>query len=400
MPSAETKDLSTPSRYARLAYLDGLRGWAAFAVFFGHLIKRFGFQYDDLPKEGLVGKLLYKTPFDFLINGSYSVRIFFIISGFSLSYYYFVNHSREKLMEMAFLRIFRLGVPMVCSAVIIDGCLRMGWYHTRIIEPDFWSAVVGTVTEYLLGIKQGYSSYNSVFWTMTYEYYASMAIFFMLMLAGNLSFRKRALIYLVLGGVLRDSIYLGFLFGVLLCDLTVSFEIQEKLKRKISCQAFCRIEFVVFLLYLSIFTVLKQFPRFWSILAYLIGENLLEYIMLSFLVVMATLNGKYSRFLSNALSGMLGKLSLSLYFVHLPVIYTFSMWLHGSIAPWFEDPIMAAMITIGVTIPVAFFFSYLFWALIEARLVRSVLSSLRQGFGWLSDRFRPYALFATKRTLS
>ncbi|MBF0272938.1 MAG: acyltransferase [Magnetococcales bacterium] len=400
MSSDKTKELPTPSRYARLAYLDGLRGWAALAVFLGHLIRRFGFQYNELPENGLVGKLLYKTPFDLLINGSYSVRIFFIISGFSLSYYYFVNHSREKLMEMAFLRIFRLGVPMVCSAVIIDGCLRMGWYHTRVIEPDFWSAVVGTVTEYLLGIKQGYSSYNAVFWTMTYEYYASMAIFFMLMLAGNFFFWKRALIYLVLGVLLRDSIYLGFLLGVFLCDLTVNFEIQEKLKKRVSCLVFHRIEFVVFLSYLSIFTVLKQFPRLWSVLAYLIGENLFEYIMLFFLVVMATLNGKYSRFLSNSVSGMLGKLSLSLYFVHMPVIYTFSMWLHGSIAPWFEDPVMAAMTTIGVTLPVTFFLSYLFWAIIEARLVRSVLSSLRQWFGWLSDSFRPYALFGMNRILS
>src|SRR5579872_2746351 len=90
----------------RLKNLDGLRGWAALTVVFGHLTRKIGpFKY-----------LLF-TP---LTDTRLAVGIFFIISGFVLSYR-FIGYRIEfiTLAKIFVARYIRLVIPIVVVTLLV-----------------------------------------------------------------------------------------------------------------------------------------------------------------------------------------------------------------------------------------------------------------------------------------
>ncbi|MEC0370708.1 acyltransferase family protein [Paenibacillus chibensis] len=218
----------------KIAYLDGLRGLAACVVVVSHFCQVFAPSVFEgkpeiahFPFEGLAAR----TPLNLMFNGNFSVCVFFVLSGYVLSWRYFLTKDKMHIYASALRRFFRLALPASLSVCLAFAVMRLGLGFYEDIRQMTWSSmpdpftasprVLDMIREALLHTFFTYgSAYNPVLWTMTYELLGSFLIFGFLLTLGR--FRLRIIGYAVLAVLLADSYYLGFVLGMALSDLTYS----------------------------------------------------------------------------------------------------------------------------------------------------------------------------------
>lgn len=137
-------ELAKPGRLHPTGYLDGMRGLAALFVFFYHLSYS---SHNVLIAYGADGANyeFLKLPFvRWFYTGPAMVAIFFVVSGYALSYKP-VKLMRSKswkellhtLSSSVFRRAIRLYIPCVVSTLLIVFLVRIGAYElTREIATD------------------------------------------------------------------------------------------------------------------------------------------------------------------------------------------------------------------------------------------------------------------------
>ena len=240
----------------KLACFEAIRGLAAFSVLVGHFL--LGFWPSVVFLEGLgwrevpaVLRFLARFPGKFLWNGPLAVSIFFVLSGFVLSLAYFQKGSAPALGSAATRRYPRLMIPVAASVLLAFALLQTGVMFTQDAvqhmnevyglppQTDFnggngftnkWLAVYynflpdfrTALSEGTWGAFSGVVTYNPVLWTMTIELTGSFLVYCFLALFGSL--RNRWLLYGLCGGMLlwTERIFLlDFLLGMALCDLWV-----------------------------------------------------------------------------------------------------------------------------------------------------------------------------------
>lgn len=240
-------------RKQRLIFLESVRGVAAFVVVMYHTsIAFWQFLLDprapQLAHVRLIFRLLAHSPLMVFFNGPFAVVVFFVLSGFVLSYSYFRTPRTEPLTAAALRRYFRLMVPVLVSVLVSYELLSHHLNHNMRaaqLSGSLWLPVWGNFTPHLWSndangaIRQGLygsffnleTSYNNVLWTMNIELPGSLLVFAFLALFGVV--RNRWLLYAVCGCVLAwalDRLYLfDFLMGVVLCDAYVRFEVRQRL---------------------------------------------------------------------------------------------------------------------------------------------------------------------------
>jgi peptidoglycan/LPS O-acetylase OafA/YrhL len=101
--------LSSTSINDRATYLDGIRGWAAFAVLVYHA---------SWNMFGGVLPALQATWLGLLNDGQMAVSIFFVLSGFVLSIGYFRKGGLDPILKLAVQRYPRLTIPIAMAALI------------------------------------------------------------------------------------------------------------------------------------------------------------------------------------------------------------------------------------------------------------------------------------------
>lgn len=125
-----------PSKLYPTAYLDGMRGLAALSVFICH----YSYQAFVIAQGWGCGEANYnllKLPFLRLFyQGPPAVCVFFIISGYALSYKPLKLLRGQQVVEfsnnmssLVFRRGIRLYLPTVISTLMIIGLLRIGVYE-------------------------------------------------------------------------------------------------------------------------------------------------------------------------------------------------------------------------------------------------------------------------------
>jgi len=70
----------------------------------------------------------YKSPLWFLVNGDFSVSIFFVLSGYVLTRDIYRNNDRRTVVRRAVGRLFRLGIPAGASIVLVFFLLKGNLY--------------------------------------------------------------------------------------------------------------------------------------------------------------------------------------------------------------------------------------------------------------------------------
>lgn len=243
-------------RLSPTAYLDGMRGLAAFIVFFCHYFYTSlriaeGWGSNDSNYE------IWKLPFLRLVYaGPPMVAIFFIISGYALSLKPVKLARAQKwtdftttMSSFVFRRAIRLFLPTAISTLMIVALLRLGayeWnrdfsqdptYHTNVQETapprletlseqlwDWQKAMFGFIHVWGWERYGGSTYYDVHLWTIPIEFRASMILF--LTMVGLA--RVRTAVRLTVLALLMTFTYksdrwemLLFFFGMLFAELDV-----------------------------------------------------------------------------------------------------------------------------------------------------------------------------------
>lgn len=348
----------------RLMALEGLRGIAAVAVVLSHLVVAFYPIILDGLMEGRAQHTpfednLYGNPVTVVSHGLFAVAIFFVLSGFVLSIGYFRENNLEVIKKLAAKRYFRLAIPATVSVAGVWLLVSLGLYNIEAagnISTSGWSvwsitpSLPDALYQGLVGsFFEGAHSYNTVLWTMLYEFVGSFMVFALLFVFGGV--KRRWLVYVGLSLCILNTWYFPFILGVMLADIYANKQQLFEDKRLLG----------IVLLAVGVF--LGGYPK--GVTAGTLYESLPGYqsIYLSFgalLVLIAILLlPKLLRVLEKA--SILGRYTFSLYLVHIPIIFS----LTAGLFVWFVNDLhvsynLAVLYAVIGSLPVLIAASWLF----------------------------------------
>lgn len=333
--SMETKPLGQH----RLNFLQGLRGVAACIVVIHHFCcgfyprMIFATGSTHMPYEAL----FWQTPLGIFISGPAPVALFFILSGFVLSLPYLGNSAKnnDQLLTAIVKRPFRL-LGLVYLTMLAAFLMHKANLFTSLQASDATGSdwlrnqfngnvsVFRFMKDLLVSPFESSKDYNQPLWTISIEMIGSYLTYLVVLLLRHSKLRYPA--YFLIGLQLSNSLYCGFLIGIIFADLT-------KLLPAV-WNRFDRFWISIPLLGLGCYIAAYPpfvdqaalaeswysfFPRFTFIERYaLIGATLL------FLAVSSSI--LLQRMFSTALLTYLGRISFALYAVHLLLLRSFSCW--------------------------------------------------------------------------
>ncbi|KAH6678790.1 acyltransferase family-domain-containing protein [Plectosphaerella plurivora] len=250
-----------PQRQGPTAYLDGLRGVAALVVYFNHggypWFYRLKFGYGATEEDTLFLQLPIVRA---MHSGRASIAIFFVISGFVLSYKALIQMHQGKrhlvlntLAGTTFRRPFRLFMPIAASTAVTALFVNLGLYYNFIpYKPSKTLPQIttrkppgsGTIFEqyrhwFLItvefvdsarrlgttGFKSNHAtSYNPALWTIPHEFRGSLFVLLLLLMFAcarrwvNAVISTGLTIYLAFHG---ESTLFLFSTGMLLAELSI-----------------------------------------------------------------------------------------------------------------------------------------------------------------------------------
>lgn len=207
-----------PPKLHAIAALDGLRGWACLLVFNFHFL--FTYTWKVAEGWGFAGGNfgIHQLPFfHMLISGHIMVAIFFVISGYVLSYKP-LKTIRSRSFEEAFTvlasstfrRALRLYIPSITGLACVFVAVRLGLYnyswgvikegHTivgtneqhppiyRSTIRQFWD-LYHTITILMNPFDWGlfYNNYNPHLWTIPVEFRCSIVLFITILATSRLT---------------------------------------------------------------------------------------------------------------------------------------------------------------------------------------------------------------------
>jgi len=315
----------------KLIFLESIRGVAAFVVVVHHLVLTF-FPNVYSAQDG-VSKFV-RPILKLFVNGSLSVRVFFVLSGFVLSLSFFRTQSPKVLPSAALRRYFRLVVPVFIATMLGWVFLQAGFYWNveaakmmafPPIDGKHWLGDFGSFGEmnFWEALNQGLFGVffncdrllNSALWTMPIELAGSFLVFSVLSLFGGVS--QRGVIYVLLAFVFEDY-FVDFICGIAMCDL---YTRREKLSQPLNAPLWVSFSMVGVGLFLG-----GGLPG-WLTSHAGISLKLAWHPIAATMIVGGTLMSKtLRRVLELGVFAFLGKISFSIYVIHMPIILSFGCW--------------------------------------------------------------------------
>ena len=354
----------------RLHALDGLRGLAAVVVVLHHLsllspaVSNF-YLHPELPPApvGSLGWLLTATPIHLFVAGPEAVIVFFVISGVALV----LPVLRDPAFDwVAYYpqRVLRLLVP-VAASVLLAALWVVLTPQNPASAPTEWAAGASrsdlTLSPVISAVDVlfGDTSINNPLWSLRWELVFSLALPLMVVIGLATVGRLRGvatlaacLAVVLLGGVLglQSLVYLpvfvlGVLFAVRLEQTRQSIEMLPRARTLVIGAAVLLGSLALLIAHVIARAELPGLPHLEQGARALIPLGALG------LVICAVLWPPAAALLSSRLFRWLGRVSFSLYLVHVPIIIAVSALVgRGSV-------VLGAAISLVVAVGVAELFS-------------------------------------------
>jgi peptidoglycan/LPS O-acetylase OafA/YrhL len=351
----------------RFRSLDGLRGVAALIVVFHHCLLALpaAANLTAIPAVGTPIWWLEFTPLKLLTAGNEAVLIFFVLSGFVLALPVLRSRSYDWV-GYYFRRTLRLYLPVVASiafaAVLIYAHpQRSGngssWVDTYSVKSPDWGLFLRA-----LDIFEPANAVNNPLWTLRWEMIFSLSL--PLFVFGAVLVRKRwvpvllGAIVLVTLGTLKDVSFLLYL-PVFFCGAVLAVNADRLLEWSTRIRGRRGVSFAWLGLLLGGATLLIAH---WLLQPFLLHAVVLDEVLLalsfvgaSVIVAVAFLWRPFEAALTIAPIRWLGRVSFSLYLVHVPIILAAAN-IFGR-GHW--------LMTIAVAIPVSLVVAELFARFVE-----------------------------------
>lgn len=323
----------------RQPHLDSLRGIAALVVLLEHYFAAF-YPYTVFGTRGDYRQiapwenLAFYPPFGTLIAGHVAVCLFFILSGYVLSFRFLGEQGGASDLVAAIVRRpIRLGALIVFTMIVAFELTHGGFfYHHEVAEITSskpWLASfltepvpLSALARDLLSPFQWGRTYNPPLWTIQTELYGSIAIFVFLLFFSASAYRRAILVALVV--VLTPSFYQAFAVGALLADIKKQGDLRALSPRSLAALTGVAVYFSSFPQQCSpdclSGTVYAWLPAIATDGGYpMIGAATL------FVVVLAS--GRAHALLNQPGLLWLGRMSYAVYAVHFLVLGSLSSWL-------------------------------------------------------------------------
>jgi peptidoglycan/LPS O-acetylase OafA/YrhL len=357
----------------KLNYLEGLRGVAALIVVFHHLgytfSVKFAYQLLDFLKvhthSSTISYLVHYLV-SFMLDGKLAVYIFWFMSGYVISIKLFTTNNDNYLVGGFVKRYFRLAFPALGSVLFAFILFYFGMMYNNELAEVFgkgykngWLGSFYDFTpNFLLAIKSGLwdtffafnrtSSYNEVLWTMNPELYGSIFCFFLYAIIRNNKYRHGIYLVITLGSFLLGNYWVtSFLLGFLLCDVEYNSSYTPKFLANALSTLF-QYKYLNLALFMGLILV-GGMPNYYGYF---------DLIISSLIVIIIMKTQVLQTFFEHKVIVYLGKISFSLYLVHLPIICSFTCFLYLKL-PMSHLPkvLIVSAMTIIVSIIVAHFFT-------------------------------------------
>lgn len=341
------------------SYLDGLRGIAALCVvghhatliWFPHLKNAYAVD------EG--NKAFVQLPLIRLVtSGEAAVGIFFVISGYALSYkpMRLIHEGRtsslgETLVSSVFRRWFRLYLPICVSTFFAAMLAYAGMYQPVNYDagPTQQSSFMAQLMDWFLQLRSVMDpftptpgpTYDPNLWTIPQEYRSSMIVFLVILCVAHLrkSFRVAVLLGLAVFRLYRGDGYMFlFLGGVALADMhflraqhsdVVDLESQKKEPREASrpWKIFLFLNFMSALWLVGIPQIVAGEAPGYNTIKSLTPTGFANEMWMylgAFWLVLTLDNAPFLQWLFTcSFSRYCGKVSFALYVLHGPMLKTF-----------------------------------------------------------------------------
>ena len=372
----------TKTQLGRTAYLDGLRGFAAFLVYWQHhhLWARESLGADKIMENAFGYKNQHYfacLPFirTFFTGGHFAVTVFFVISGYVLSAKPLsliqggeYGKLGDNLASALFRRWMRLYIPIIVTTFIYmtswhalgiwTHAEHQGSYGDELLR---WYRDLKNFTFIFDGSGNPFFHYNGHVWSIPVEFRGSIVIYTCLLAFSRC--RKNARLWCELGMIyycmyiVDGSFYSMFLAGMLLCDLDLLaakdelprfFALFEPWKELIFFNLF------IISLYLggvpsnsSDVSVLRESGG-WYYLSFLKPQAVFNYkwFYLFFASVSMVASVPHmpwlKTFFEMRFNLYLGRISYAFYLIHGPVLWTLGDRLYAAVG-WYRDAHLKAV---------------------------------------------------------
>ena len=349
---------------SRIEYLDGLRGVGALSVVLFHfvalLVPHLGTQAMRETSWALRGPMLLLT------NGPFYVQVFFVLSGYVVANS--LAAGRRSLVVNVISRYLRLTIPMTATLILtwIIGVSLPQMQGTPHLPSLLIAIERGVWGVYLHGAPQA----NFVLWTMPFEFFGSLAIYFVY----QLSPRHRVSALLVLSTLFLLRVNgLAFAVGTILREMHHADRLRPSTKWAFASAAAylyfcCNGTFGIGGLPNGSLLLLAR-HEFLQAIFFTAGAAGLIYLLITI--------PRFQRSLRTPLCQFLAHLSFGLYLVHFPLMSPFVR-----LYPLLAGPTAFRIVTLlAAFVATSLALGWLFTKLIDDPLV---LALKRWRRGWIA----------------
>jgi len=357
----------------KVEYLDSLKGLCAFIVVFHH----FGNIFFPTISTGNIDQqhhwlepFIRSSPLSIIFNGNFAVSIFFIVGGFALSYKFF---SKSKALNPAgaiVKRYLRLSIPIFAAVTIAYLFMQFKLFSQIQLPPftkTYWMVSFWQFQPNFLELIKnsfwdtffnGSNKYLIILWTMQFEFYSSILIYL------SLPFVKKTILRIIIYPILLffslNTYFLPFLLGVMISDYYIARKNKILVKNNIIQKIFALASFFV-----GIYLVTPSVHT-----RTLISDEVLRNIISGFFIILAIIHStNLKKILSIKPFQLLGKISFSIYLLHLIILCSFTSSVFLILIQHFNY-VASALTSLLLSIPLIILSSYLFTTLIDTQVVK------------------------------
>lgn len=364
----------------RIDWIDGLKGIACMLMFCHHFALIFfpATFYGPWVSSRLSGidTFLAQSPLGVFLNGNFLLTVFCMLSAFLLSLQILRMEEKSRLGAVVAKRYFRLMLPLFGVGLVVWLFLRFGLFFGAETEAVTGSPWVGQYYQNALSFREfleaalvrvwfyGDESLSTAYWMLSRLFYGSFLSILLSTIAWK--YREKAwILYVAVAALLFDKseLLMAFALGTLLAWMLESGVRLPKLTPPAA---------VLLGLVLGGYPSgigATNFYRLFRGLAYIDWH-----ILGAFFLLLGILSWESAqKFLSMGLFRWLGKISYSVYLIHIPLLFSLStglfLWTEGKLGY-----LGSTALSFGVSLVALSGLAWLYHRFVET------------GFGKLQDR--------------
>lgn len=352
----------------KLNSAESIRGLACLAVVFSHLsLSFFPFLHHFNAEEvstSVWQSGIHHSPFAFWYSGTAAVFLFFVLSGFVLSYAILKKpeQAKFKIKSMLIKRYPRLAIPAVISCLVVWAVLQTihinssqmnGWFQAYVTQDISLRVALyeGTIGSFFFAE----SSVNWVLWTMHIELIGSLVLFLLLYVyqLSRMTFYIASIVLPLITLYIKGE---GFFLGISSFVIGIYYYLYGK-------QLGLSLSIILLLTGLYLAGVHNNSASYQWIYSVL-GERTYEYCNFFagvFIVYSILMSPKLSQILDQKVLIWLGRLSFSIYLLHLIVLYVVGVPIFNYLLSiglqYTTSAIIASVIFILITLLISSYYS-------------------------------------------